>query len=67
MGATLSVDATLCVGTLFPMSAAVPRPPVAVPVGPRHAGASMAIRRAAMPRDPYAFTEPRDIPSVSAT
>ncbi|GAA3099919.1 hypothetical protein GCM10017687_08700 [Streptomyces echinatus] len=32
-----------------------------------HAGASMATRKAAMPREPYAFTEPRDMPSVSAT
>lgn len=29
--------------------------------------ASIATRSAAMPRDPYAFTEPSDIPSVSAT
>ena len=32
-----------------------------------HAGASMATRSAAMPREPYAFTEPSDMPSVSAT
>ncbi len=32
-----------------------------------HAGSSMAIRSAAIPREPYAFTEPSDTPSVSAT
>lgn len=32
-----------------------------------HAGSSMAIRSAAIPREPYAFTEPSDMPSVSAT
>ena len=32
-----------------------------------HAGASIATRSAAMPRDPYALTEPSDMPSVSAT
>lgn len=32
-----------------------------------HAGASMATRSAAMPREPYALTEPSDIPRVSAT
>lgn len=32
-----------------------------------HAGASMATRSAAMPREPYAFTEPSDMPRVSAT
>ncbi|GAQ69134.1 hypothetical protein T45_00856 [Streptomyces turgidiscabies] len=32
-----------------------------------HAGSSMAMRSAAMPREPYAFTEPSDMPSVSAT
>ena len=36
-------------------------------VVPAHAGASMATRSAAMPREPYAFTEPSDMPSVSAT
>lgn len=42
----------------------VPLKPVPVPA---HAVASMATRSAAMPREPYAFTEPSDIPSVSAT
>lgn len=42
----------------------VPLKPVPVPA---HAVASMATRSAAMPREPYAFTEPREIPSVSAT
>ncbi len=32
-----------------------------------HAGASMATLSAAIPREPYALTEPRDMPSVSAT
>ncbi len=32
-----------------------------------HAVASIATRSAARPREPYAFTEPSDIPSVSAT
>ena len=32
-----------------------------------HAGASMATRSAAMPREPYALTEPSDMPRVSAT
>lgn len=36
-------------------------------LAPAHAVASMAIRSAAMPREPYAFTEPRDMPSVSET
>lgn len=38
-----------------------------VPAVRAHAGASMATRSAAMPREPYAFTEPSDMPSVSAT
>ncbi len=45
-----------------------------LPVGPTrprvlvvHAGASMATRSAAIPREPYALTEPSDIPRVSAT
>lgn len=47
-------------------------PPVA-PVGSvvlavrAHADASMATRSAAMPREPYALTEPSDMPRVSAT
>lgn len=32
-----------------------------------HTGSSMAMRSAAIPREPYAFTEPSDTPSVSAT
>ncbi len=32
-----------------------------------HADASMASRSAAMPREPYALTEPSEMPSVSAT
>lgn len=59
---------------VIPMSASrpaqVPVPvlaPVIVVVTPTHACASITTRSAAMPREPYAFTEPRDIPSVSAT
>ena len=32
-----------------------------------HDAASIAVRSAAMPRDPYAFTEPRESPSTLAT
>ncbi|CAM5573282.1 hypothetical protein STANM309S_01892 [Streptomyces tanashiensis] len=34
---------------------------------PRSCRRSIATRSAAMPREPYAFTDPRDMPSVSAT
>ncbi|CAM5718836.1 hypothetical protein SMICM304S_05401 [Streptomyces microflavus] len=40
--------------------------PVLVPV-PAHAWASITTRSAAIPREPYALTEPSEIPSVSAT
>lgn len=46
-------------------------PPVLIGASPllvlTHAGASMAIRSAAIPREPYALTDPSDIPRVSAT
>lgn len=46
----------------------VSSPVIVVPVfRPAHACASIVTRSAAMPLDPYAFTEPSDIPSVSAT
>ncbi len=53
--------------------AAATAPLAGAPVGPviasvlAHAGASMAIRSAAIPREPYALTEPSEMPSVSAT
>ncbi|CAM5617982.1 hypothetical protein SALBM217S_07662 [Streptomyces griseoloalbus] len=36
-------------------------------LGVAHDDASMASRSAAMPREPYALTEPSEMPSVSAT
>ncbi len=36
-------------------------------LAPTHAWASITARSAAIPREPYALTEPREIPSVSAT
>lgn len=42
--------------------------PVLVPVaGPAHVWASITTRSAAIPREPYALTEPSETPSVSAT
>ena len=60
---TLTLVLTL---TLFSLPRRIPLPlPFLALVA--HAGSSMAMRSAAIPREPYAFTEPSDMPSVSAT
>ncbi len=41
--------------------------PLLIPLPPAHTGSSMAMRSAAIPREPYAFTEPNEMPRASAT